>query len=320
MAVSRKRIVDAEAPGHYHLISRTVRGAFLCGGAYDHRKQWLEDRLDFLTTLFAVDDLAHDVLDTHLHLGVSYQPRLHVTWTPEEVARRWLTLRLTTRAWTASDEDELVVLEPTAEAVEDLLAKPALIRTYRERLGSLSWFMKELKEPVSRRANREEDRTGHFWEGRFKSIRLLDEEGLLVALTYIDLNSVRAGIAELPEEGPHNTARRRAAHVRNLAADDETPTPGLGRLPVNERAYLTLLDRTGRQRRSGQSGIPREAAAILERLGLRPSLWRRLAAAATRTLPLRGSFSGTHATRRAFGLATSRTRAVPDALALPKTG
>ncbi len=49
----------------------------------------------------------------------------------------------------------------------------------RKRLGDLSWFMKCLKEPLARQANCEDGYSGAFWEGRFKSIAVLDAESLL---------------------------------------------------------------------------------------------------------------------------------------------
>ena len=62
----------------------------------------------------------------------------------------------------------------------------------------LSWFQKELKEDIARRANEEDGVRGHFWSGRFKSVRLLDLAALLICSIYVDLNVIRAGVSQTP--------------------------------------------------------------------------------------------------------------------------
>ena len=66
----------------------------------------------------------------------------------------------------------------------------------RRTLGSLSSLMKRLKQPIARRANEESGTTGHLWDQRFHSGPLLSEVALAAAMAYVDLNAVRAGIAE----------------------------------------------------------------------------------------------------------------------------
>ena len=46
MTVARSQLVDTEVTRYYHCISRCVRRAFLCGEGFEHRKQWIEDRLE----------------------------------------------------------------------------------------------------------------------------------------------------------------------------------------------------------------------------------------------------------------------------------
>ena len=55
---------------------------------------------------------------------------------------------------------------------------------------------------------------GRFFEGRYKSIAILDEESLLSVCAYIDLNPVAAGIVALPEESPHTSIKERVEHAK----------------------------------------------------------------------------------------------------------
>jgi hypothetical protein len=86
MTVARSQLVDVNATAWYHVISKTVRGAFLPG---DDRKMELETRLEELTTLFAIDIAGYGVLETHLHLLVRLSPERAATWSDEEVVRCW---------------------------------------------------------------------------------------------------------------------------------------------------------------------------------------------------------------------------------------
>ena len=75
--------------------------------------------------------------------------------------------------------------------------------------------MKHLKQPVAWRANREDECTGHFFEGRFYSGALLSEQAVLAAMSYVDLNPVRAKICEAIDGYAHTSAYRRLQHLEN---------------------------------------------------------------------------------------------------------
>ena len=63
--------------------------------------------------------------------------------------------------------------------------------------------------------------TGAFFEGRFKSIAILDEESLVSVCAYIDLNPVAAGVAATPEASEHTSIKARVDHVvSNGRAED----------------------------------------------------------------------------------------------------
>ena len=199
MTTPRRQLVDAEHPCDYHLASRCVRRSWLCGvdwrtrRDYSHRRDWLVKRLDQLVPCFAVDLYAYSIMDNHFHLVLRYDPKACEKWSDEEVAMRWVD------AFPPTERGE-PLLERKAEARELMLGDPARLTRARLTLGSLSSFMKHLKQPVARRANLEDDCRGHFFEQRFYSGALLSEEALVAAMAYVDLNPVRAGIAARIEE------------------------------------------------------------------------------------------------------------------------
>ena len=87
--------------------------------------------------------------------------------------------------------------------------------------------MKHLKQPIARRANVEDDCLGHFFEQRFYSGALLTEEALIAAMAYVDLNPIRAELAERIEAIEHtsiaerlqeNSAEALAAYLRPVVS------------------------------------------------------------------------------------------------------
>ena len=95
------------------------------------------------------------------------------------------------------------------EELRALIAKPGWVKERRKRLASMSWLMKLIKEKLARQANREDKVTGHFWEGRFKSVPLLDGAAVIAGMVYVDINPIRAGIAATPEESDYTSVQER---------------------------------------------------------------------------------------------------------------
>jgi hypothetical protein len=134
------------------------------------------------------------------------------TWSDHEVALRWLQIFPGKRT-----EEQLG--DPVDIEV-DILAKDAdRIGLIRSRLSDFSWFMRALSEPIARRANAEEKCTGAFWEGRFKAQRLLDETALLACCMYVDLNPIRAAMAEDIEDSRFTSAYDRLQSAQGAMID-----------------------------------------------------------------------------------------------------
>ena len=260
MATPRNLLVDPVNECDYHLVSRCVRRAFLCGvddytgRDCSHRRDWLVDRLRRLAPCFAVDIYAYTVLDNHFHLVLRHDPLAHRDWSDGEVAWRWVEAFPPT-------ERGAVVEELKPERRELLLGDPKRVARARRTLGSMSDFMKHLKQPVACRANLEDDCAGHFFEQRFYSGALLTEEALIAATAYVDLNPVRAELAERIGEIRDTSIRDRLLENSAEALQDY-PRPvlsGLDRLPEPGAPDVAAVDGSP-VAESTMAPEPREAA------------------------------------------------------------
>src|SRR3990172_1748831 len=202
----RREIFEESTVGIYHCVNRCVRRAFLCGQdpvtgqCFDHRKDWIRTRLEELAGIFAMDVIGYAVLDNHLHVVLRNRPDLVDQWSDEEVARRWWNLFPKRR------DDEGRAAEPEQHELDMLTSPRKRLKELRLRLSHISWFMRCLAENIARRVNKEEDSSGRFWAGRFRSTRILDETALLAVAIYVDLNPIRAGIAATPETSRFTSA------------------------------------------------------------------------------------------------------------------
>jgi hypothetical protein len=288
-------VVDPNVTPWYHCVSRCVRRAFLCGGEFAHRKQWIEDRLRELVEIFAIDCGGFAIMDNHLHVLLRLEPARALAWSNEEVARRWL------RLFPLRSVDGQA-LPAAASRVEPCANDATTIAVWRRRLADLSWFMKSLKEPLARMANREEKVSGAFWAARFRSVAILDETSLLATAASIDLNPLAAGVSPTPEQSEHTSFRARIDHCRaeglvdtlrdGLSTETREPSQesGIWLLPVEDRrpevgarpglmagltlsCYSRLIDWTSRLLREGKTHVPSSVAPLFDRLRANPEEW-----------------------------------------------
>jgi len=206
MTHPRKELISLSDTPYYHIVSRCVRRAFLCGTDnkqnYEHRRQWVEERIRLLSSLFAIDICAYAIMSNHYHIVVKCSPEQATQWSRQEVISRWLTL-FKGPLLIQKHQQGMLLSTPEQDTVN------TMVEVWRERLTDLSWFMKCLNEYIARQANKEDQCTGHFWEARYKSQALLTEEALLSCMAYVDLNPIRAAIADKPESSDHTSIKER---------------------------------------------------------------------------------------------------------------
>jgi hypothetical protein len=228
--------------------------------------------------MYAIDLCAYAVMSNHYHLVLHVDQARTQAWSAEEVIRRW-TLVFSAPPLVKRWQDGSCSVAET-KIVE------VIIERWRRRLCDVSWYMRCLNEHLARRANLEDNCTGRFWEGRFKSQALLDEAGLLTAMAYVDLNPVRAGIATTPEASDFTSIQSRLRRLNKADTSTDQASSAepllLGFSSDHERAhipfgfvdYLELIDWSGRvQRRDQRGAIDDAQPPILQRLNIDKEAW-----------------------------------------------
>jgi REP element-mobilizing transposase RayT len=292
MGYARKSLICLDDTPYYHVVARCVRRAWLwgfdeyAGKDYSHRKAWVLERLKSLSFVFAIDLCAYAVMSNHYHLVLHVDRARARRLSREEIVERWshiFGMPVLIQRWQ----------QGLAGEAEGVMAE-RLIELWRLRLTDVSWYMRCLNEHLARRANAEDQCTGRFWEGRFKSQALLDEAGLLTAMAYVDLNPVRARIAATPEQSAFTSIYARIRQLRRVAEVathdvnqfESTDVELLafrdagsvkGAIPLAFAEYLQLLDWTARAVQSGKRDTVEEnAPSVFKQLRIDPDAWQRV--------------------------------------------
>jgi REP element-mobilizing transposase RayT len=299
MTAARSTKIDLSATPYYHCMTRCVRRTFLCGldsqsgQDYSHRKGWIVGRMKQLAEVFAIHICAYAIMSNHYHLVLCVDDNAANRWSDDEVFQRWERLF-------PNDANQIELLGYSKSEINQKIA------LWRQRLTSISWFMRCLNETIARLSNKEEAITGRFWEGRFKSQALLDEGAVLAAMAYVDLNPVRAKAVMVPEDAEFTSIFERIKMVAKQLKKKATITTTSFHMPsfakqcdalkqpkslmafangksaANEAPtinfklsdYLQLIDETGRIMREGKRGaIPQHLTPILNRLHLSAAGW-----------------------------------------------
>jgi REP element-mobilizing transposase RayT len=167
-----QRLIINDETAVYHVMSRTALDGFPLD---DIEKDFMVDLIRHYSTLYFVEILGFCLMGNHFHLLVRMFPEFK--FTDKDIKKRYADFY---------GEEEIFA--------------DGRIPYWREKLASLSEFMREIKVGFTRYYNRRHNRRGYFWGDRFKSVIVENGETLINCLAYIDLNPLRAGLVELPEQ------------------------------------------------------------------------------------------------------------------------
>jgi len=298
----RAEVFAADEIAIVHVISRVVRRCFLMGfdpigqRNYDHRKQWIESRLEVLASCFGIDLLCFSILSNHFHLILRSRPDVVDTWDDTEIARRWLIL------CPKRKNKDRIAEEPNEFELNSIRNNPLRLKEIRSRLSDIGWWMRLLCQNIAVRANKEDGEVGKFFQSRYRGVRLCDEEAILACAAYVDLNPIRAALAETLEASDFSSIQRRiqsiqtSGSIENRSLSDRFLSPltidelrdslgahanqsgyrcsDKGFLSLSNLEYLELLDWTARQIAPGKRGsTPSDLPPILARLSLNRDVW-----------------------------------------------
>ncbi len=225
--LARVEIFAADEVAVVHVMNRTVRRCFLLGydpvsgRNYDHRKVWIDEQLVHQARHFGIDLLCQAIMSNHLHLVLRSRPDVVQEWSDEEVARRWLMLCPERR-----DEDRRP-MEPTEFEINRIVNNKEKLASLRSRLSDISWWMRLLCQHIAQRANREDGEVGKFWQARYRAVRLLDEIAILSCAAYVDLNPIRAAMAQTISKSDFTSAQKRSRGLALQSQKDIQPEPAL---------------------------------------------------------------------------------------------
>lgn len=218
MRKARSDVVDRSKSGIYHVYCRCVRRAFLMGKNdksgtdFSHRRKWAKERVEHLAAYFAIDVFFVAFLSNHFHLILRNLPQQVEGWSDEDVTRRSCQIypykfkRLGVKNGVLTDTQ-----------LKEFQRDKELVKTLRKRLSDPSWFVRQLNQNIARRANDEDDCTGHFFQGRFEAEPISSLFMLLICGLYVDLNEYASGLSSSIEDSTGSSAyfRLRGRERRN---------------------------------------------------------------------------------------------------------
>ncbi len=179
-----KRLKMIGEEGFFHIMSRTVGQEFYLG---DVEKEELLNIIKYYSGFYFVKPIGLTIMSNHFHLLIKSEPESY--YTDRQVKQRiakYLDKEKKKRKTEAGND--------TSDISSHELEK------IKKQMADISEYVRAVKQTFARWYNKMNNRKGYFWGARFKSVLIEKGESLQNCLAYIDLNPVRAGLVEKPED------------------------------------------------------------------------------------------------------------------------
>jgi len=155
LAVLRSRLraplITIVSPTAYpkHFVGQALRRVFSCekdstiSRSFEHRRQWIEDRLYELAGIFSIDLCGYAVMSNHYHVVLHMDQSLASEWTAHDVIEQWHQL------FSGNFLSQRYQRSETLSGAEST-ALSECVETWRSRLMDISWFMRVFNEGIAR--------------------------------------------------------------------------------------------------------------------------------------------------------------------------
>ena len=227
------RLKVEDEVGWYHLCARVA--GWLNWFPFEDpvaRRKLLETIRKYLA-VYCCDAAAYCLMGNHYHLVARFLP-FRILSREELYGRACLLYR---------DPDQV-------------FRSPQQWQRFNRRIFDVSEFMRNIQQSYTKWYNRRYDRRGSLWGERFKSVILGGRVSLLESVLYVELNPVRAGMVERPEQWQWSSAASGGHARRDWLIPLEELLPGVGSSQVSSEYRALLYQRGAVATKPGRGRIP----------------------------------------------------------------
>ena len=183
---------NEEEPLILHVVSRIAGRQFLLG---DEEREVFVEMMRMYADFCEMKILSYCIMSNHFHILLEVPPKIEaLELSDEEFIAKLSSIYSGAYVKEMKQLMQRLNKNQATKAMRELKAK------YTYRIGSVSEFMKSLKQRFSRWFNKKHGRRGTLWEERYSATAVGAGDAARMVAAYIDLNPLRAGMVQDPKD------------------------------------------------------------------------------------------------------------------------